>query len=339
MEYNIKDAFKELDILNEAEEFNLTRDWDVDKLHDILNGDIEDDILNVIDPGLADDQSTLVDGDCVVCCEVCNSNIFKHPEELVLDPETELYNIEEECPYCHQIGGFKKIGIFKACAEGECEEAPTSEDPTEEVKIEEKGAEDIKPLDESINENKAKETLTEAKFTKDSILAAARRILNKKQGSSLEESTDEDTHMSPADIAGLKKRAEANMDESLEEDDEKWCDRLDKMTNAKQITEAEAESAVIDEPSDEVDLDNPLEELHDESSLAYTYYNFIPEDLYNDVKSGVADISQISLEALNAILDRGDFTEDQKKYLLDMRQSAVNDKFDDFADNWEDRVK
>ena len=82
-----------------------------------------------------------------------------------------------------------------------------------------------------------------------------------------------------------------------------------------------------------------LDELQDESTLAYTYYNFIPEDLYNDVKSGVADISQISQSALDAILDKGDFTEDQKKYLLDERSSTINDKFNDFGDNWEDRVK
>lgn len=356
MEYNIKDAFKELEILNEAEEFNLTSDWDVDKLHDILTGDIEDDIADIVDPGLAEDQPTLVDGDAIIRCEVCGSNLFKHPEDLILDPGTELYNIEEECAYCHQTGGFKKIGIFRAC-EGPmgCETEREEEDSAIE-----------KPLTES----KA-QTITEAKWTRDSIIAAANRILNKHPVESLEEDS-EDSHMSPADIKGIREREASKLTEGfkytkddiiaaakrlvakksgLEEDVDDspvWKDRLDKLTDKKAITEAEEpeeEELATEEPVEapgetpvEND-DNDLDELHDESTLAYTYYNFIPEDLYNDVKSGVADISQISTKALNAILDKGDFTEDQKKYLLDARGSSIDDKFDDFGDNWEDRVK
>ena len=351
MEYNIKDAFKELEILNEAEEFNLTSDWDVDKLHDILTCDIEDDIADIIDPGLAEDQPALVDGDVIVRCEVCGSNLFKHPEDLILDPETELYNVEEECAYCHQVGGFKKVGIFKACEDlGECE-AEISEDP---------------PLEEAAG----KQPITEAKWTKDSILAAARRLLDKQPLESLEED-NADSHMSPADIKGVREREAsrlnedvkytkddiisaakriANKTDDLEEDVEDsplWKDRLDKLTDKKAITEADEVDETelsVEEPAGEVEeahVENnvDLDELQDESTLAYTYYNFIPEDLYNDVKSGVADISQISQSALDAILDKGDFTEDQKKYLLDERSSTINDKFNDFGDNWEDRVK
>lgn len=356
MEYNIKDAFRELDILNEAEEFNLTREWDVDKLHDILTRDIEDDIIDVVDPGLAEDQPTLVDGDCVMQCTVCGTNQFKHPEDLVLDEESELYNIEEECIYCHQLGGFKKIGIFKACDGVECpevgEEAAALQEPTEEPPV--------------IEENH-KEPLKESRFTKAQLENALKNYWSKKISgtSDIKEATDEDNnYMSPADIRGMRQRElqEEGLNEAritkdqliagarrllgkqvenlneADEEEERWCDRLDKMTKSKAITEAEDDDSLEETPVDEERAieDTDLDELHDESKLAYTYYNFIPEDLYNDVKSGIADISQISEDALNAILDKGDFTEDQIKYLKSEREALIDNKFIDFAKNLKD---
>lgn len=98
----------------------------------------------------------------------------------------------------------------------------------------------------------------------------------------------------------------------------------------------------MDTPSPEIDSDevddspteaNDLDELHDESTLAYTYYNFIPEDLYSDVKSGAVDLSQISGEALEAIIEKGDFTDEQADYLMQTHETAVTNKFDDFASN------
>lgn len=125
--------------------------------------------MDVIDPGLADEQPTLTDGDFVVRCEVCGSNIFKHPEELVFDEDVQLYNTDEECIYCHQEGGFKKIGIFKACEN--CDDLSSTE-PAEDMP---EDSIDPEAEDDTVEES-VKSHLTEAKWTRDQILAGAKRL-------------------------------------------------------------------------------------------------------------------------------------------------------------------
>lgn len=282
MEYSIKDAFKELNILNEAEEFNLTRDWDVDKLHDIISGDVSDEFVDVIDPSMNAGKSELRDGDCIVQCTVCGTNQFKHPEDLVYDEDSELYNVEEECVYCHQVGGFKKIGLFKACTDVECtsdNDALTEVDEVDADSVDEctdTTTSCTTPLDESTNFNMSADEF--------------KRVVARKFGVESE-----------------------SLNESSE--DELFGDHLDKLMKKESV-----EESVEDEEKES-------------SEVASSYEKFIPDDLYNDVKSGVTDISLISRSELDDILAKGDFTDDQKKFLRTKHLESTQHKLNSFIDD------
>lgn len=285
MEYSIKDAFKELNILNEAEEFNLTKEWDVDKLHNIISGDVSDEFVDVIDPSMSSGDSELRDGDCIVQCTVCGTNQFKHPEDLIYDDESELYNVEEECVYCHQVSGFKKIGLFKACddikcttdSSNLCETDKTSEPISDITPVVTSSAEQTTaPLDESATFN----------MSADEFKKAVARKFNVE-------------------------------DEPLNEssEDELLGDHLDKLMKKESIEES------------------AKDEEQESSDVASSYEKFIPDDLYNDVKSGITDISLINRDELDDILAKGDFTDAQKEFLRTKHLESTQHKLNSFVDD------
>ena len=154
----LTEAFQAMSSLDE-ELFNLN---DKDQI-DELNAFVEDDLKNVdsevfvIDTE-ANNEDELKDsyiGNVIVQCEVCKSLIYKNPEELEIDEEQELANVEESCPFCNSIGGYKVIGKVAPFEEAK-QAADQLEDEVvdgEEVAEEEKAAEeDIKDdLNEAVS--------------------------------------------------------------------------------------------------------------------------------------------------------------------------------------------
>ena len=109
----ISEAFKALDALNESEDtFNVDEEG-IQDIKAFLDDDSEDDTVTVFDDE-ADTEEDLDDsyvGKVIIDCCVCHSLIYKAPEEVVIDEETDLANIDEECPYCHSTGdGYKVVG-------------------------------------------------------------------------------------------------------------------------------------------------------------------------------------------------------------------------------------
>lgn len=109
----IGEAFKALEALNESEDtFNVDEEG-IEEIKGFLNDDEEDDTVTVFDDE-ADDEEELDDsyvGKVIIDCCVCHSLIYKAPEEVIIDEETDLANVDEECPYCHSTGdGYKVVG-------------------------------------------------------------------------------------------------------------------------------------------------------------------------------------------------------------------------------------
>ncbi|MGM9544321.1 MAG: hypothetical protein ACI3T9_04995 [Romboutsia timonensis] len=121
--YNISDAFKELDLLNE--DIFKADDAGIDKLKSFMDGDQEIDSITVIDPE-AESVEDLKDsyiGKIILNCEVCQSKFYKDKEDIVIDEETQLVNVGEECPYCTSMDGFEIVGqVAEYCPDCDDEE-------------------------------------------------------------------------------------------------------------------------------------------------------------------------------------------------------------------------
>lgn len=147
----LTEAFKELKLLDEGRTFNFDEDGAA-KMANFLEDDVLDDYETIIDPEATTEeelQPTYV-GNVILGCETCHSMIYKAPEDVVVDEETQLANVGELCPYCFTTDGFKLVGKV----------APFEEVTVEtdaDVKVEVDGAE--------VDSTEDSEELTEAKIT------------------------------------------------------------------------------------------------------------------------------------------------------------------------------
>ena len=148
--YNISNAFKELDLL--TEDTFKADDAGIDKLRDFMDGDQVDEIT-IIDPEAEtfDDVKESYIGKIILNCGVCQSKFYKDKEDIVIDEETQLANVGEECPYCTSADGFEIVGQVAEycpdCAEGE------HDDHTDDDEDDDDASEDQLDLDESVSNN------------------------------------------------------------------------------------------------------------------------------------------------------------------------------------------
>lgn len=146
--YNISNAFKELDLL--TEDTFKADDTGIDKLRDFMDGDQVDEIT-IIDPEAEtfDDVKESYIGKVILNCGVCQSKFYKDKEDIVIDEETQLVNVGEECPYCTSADGFEIVGQVAEycpdCAEGDCDEhaGDDVDDMDAEVKVDVSEEEDL----------------------------------------------------------------------------------------------------------------------------------------------------------------------------------------------------
>lgn len=173
--YNISNAFKELDLLTE-DTFKVN-DAGIDKLRDFMDGDQVDEIT-IIDPEAEtfDDVKESYIGKIILNCGVCQSKFYKDKEDIVIDEETQLANVGEECPYCTSADGFEIVGqVAEYCPD--CDEDEDYDDASE----------DQLDLHESWADNKEMLTLLGAMTADDSnlnrYLDRAFKVAKKYEGS------------------------------------------------------------------------------------------------------------------------------------------------------------
>jgi len=146
----LQEAFKALDLLTE-ENFNLNTLTGLDDLQDFMDHEeVEDNsTINIIDTE-ATTEDELKDsyiGNVILDCCVCHSKLYKDPLEVVIDPETEYVNVDDECPYCFSTNGFLVVGQVAPynaeTKEQEIEVEDEKEDTEAEVEVE---------IEEALNE-------------------------------------------------------------------------------------------------------------------------------------------------------------------------------------------
>jgi hypothetical protein len=70
----------------------------------------------------------------VICeCDKCGALVIKDEADIVVDEETDLVNVEDECQFCEEAKGFKIVGVVVPYeAATDAIEEPVEEEPVEE---------------------------------------------------------------------------------------------------------------------------------------------------------------------------------------------------------------
>ena len=142
--YNISNAFKELDLL--TEDTFKADDSGIDKLRSFMDGDQDIDEITIIDPEAEtfEDVKESYIGKVILNCNVCQSKFYKDKEDIVIDEETQLANVGEECPYCTSADGFEIVGqVAEYCPDCHEDEDHDDMEDEEEVKVEVEEEEDL----------------------------------------------------------------------------------------------------------------------------------------------------------------------------------------------------
>lgn len=135
--------------LNENDIIDLNDKEDVKKAKEILSDNKDENSAEQIidaDAETIDKLKSEYVGNAVLICTRCKKPRFLEPEKLVKDEETELYNIEDECPNCHSSEGYDLGGqISKMSDEAEVK-------VTDEVKTEVEDNKDDSTIAKEISE-------------------------------------------------------------------------------------------------------------------------------------------------------------------------------------------
>ena len=136
MEFYLKEAFQSLKLLED--DFNLTADQGViDELQSFVADDIEapteEEIIDVEADEVEDLQDNYI-GKVILECDSCHTRIYKDIADVIIDEDSGLANIDEECPVCSNAFGWNVIGKIEKFDADAFEEEPKDE---EEVEVEE----------------------------------------------------------------------------------------------------------------------------------------------------------------------------------------------------------
>ena len=284
MEKYLQEAFKAFDELNE-DVFDISINDGLEKAKEFEDEPVWDDRENqiIIDP-LAETEEELEKdyiGKAILQCEICQSMIYKNPDEVVIDEETGLANIDEACPFCQSEDGFKVIGEIKEfCDDEECEEKHEDEEAEESEEEIEEPVEDEEELDESIKTRKkvrikedCEEELDEAKRPlKRSGLSNSEKI--KRTLAKISESTERDKIDADADDKKeIAKKKFAKAEDDADSDRDYKLKRKGLKESNMSLTPSVGKLAKF--------LEDSVKELENGSQSTYFYY--LQDDLYSVV--------------------------------------------------------
>ena len=158
MEFYLKEAFQSLKLLED--DFNLTADQGViDELQSFVADDIEapaeEEIIDVEADEVEDLQDNYI-GKVILECDSCHTRIYKDIADVIIDEDSGLANVDEECPVCGNAFGWNVLGKIEKFNPDEFEE--------EEHEDEEEPDEDADEAEETeeISDDEISEALREA---------------------------------------------------------------------------------------------------------------------------------------------------------------------------------
>lgn len=139
----LEEAFKKLSLLED--DFDISVDaGKVDELKSFIEDDVDDIPEEEIIDVHATNESELQDnyiGKVILECECCHSRIYKDEEEVIIDEDSGLANVDEQCPVCNNELGYTVIGKiepFNKDREIEADEVEEVEElPEDDIEFEE----------------------------------------------------------------------------------------------------------------------------------------------------------------------------------------------------------
>ena len=185
-----KKSSKEVNTIEESKKlteefFDANSEEDIIKAAEILDANRTEEPVEMIIDLEANSEEDIKDsyvGDVILKCNVCNTLIYKKPEEVIHDEENpELCNKDEECVHCNSKEGYEAVGQVAPIASEEPEEEVPVEENPEDRSNEENPEEESEDLDESLNEG----ILDLSRIVKDSYSTCLDILGNKGQPTAL----------------------------------------------------------------------------------------------------------------------------------------------------------
>lgn len=179
MEYGnyFKDAFQKLSLLEQ--DFDISVDaGKTDELATFIADDREAIPEEPVFDTAAEKEDELQDnyvGKVIIECECCHSKFYKEPEDVIIDSETQLANIEEECPFCNATMGYTVIGKIEPFDE----EEPTEDEV--EIEVDDEVVEPEEPAEEEVEEVPEEEVEDEEEVEESFNVGKFRKELNEKR--------------------------------------------------------------------------------------------------------------------------------------------------------------
>ena len=163
----LTEAFKQLKVLEE-EAFDINSIDGVEDAKDFVEEDDSEDIVDIIDV-YAEEEDELADsyvGKVILECNVCHSKIFEDADKVEIEGEDA--NLEEECPYCFSMDGYKVIGQVAPMGQVEEEIEVTEEEPVDDIESEvpEEEVTEDEIVEESFRRKRRGKKINESKRTR-----------------------------------------------------------------------------------------------------------------------------------------------------------------------------
>ena len=334
----LKNAFRMLDALNE-DIFDVS-DEGISQLADTLN--TEDNTVNIIDPE-AESEEDLQDSymDKVILeCEVCHSLIYKNKDEINIDDESQLANIDEECPYCFSTNGYKIVGQVAPFKEESDEEDIEVEVDGDKVEVDSEDNED-EDFEESLKEgfNDVQITTDDQHLTMTQDNETGKVTVETEPIQQEESFESEDMMIAPLNDED-EQEIEDNSDQLNNEEDEDSNDEIS-FDNSEEVEDTEAGSEneeSEDEESEEVDVADFEESLFNDLGQKYlteVYDNiesFNTSNVYQDNKNnkliieGVIKFNSGNSKKTSFIFEAKDIDKDRKVRFVGENQQITKGK-------------
>ena len=329
----LRNAFKMLDALNE-DVFDVS-DEGISQLADTLN--TEDNTVNIIDPE-AESEEELQDsymGKAILECEVCHSLIYKDKDEIKIDDESQLANIDEECPYCFSTNGYKIVGQVEPFEEESEKDDVDVEVDGEDVDIESEEEDDDEDDDEDEVNESLKEGFNDVQITTDD------QHLTMTQDSETGKVTVETEPVNQEESFEDEEMMVAPLNDEEEQEIEDNSDQLEAEESGEELEEVpedETSEEPEEEESEDVDISDFEESLFNDLGQKYlteVYDNiesFNTSNVYQDNKNnkliieGVIKFTSGNSKKTSFIFEAKDIDKDKKVRFVGENQQITKGK-------------
>ena len=330
----LRNAFKMLDALNE-DVFDVS-DEGISQLADTLN--TEDNTVNIIDPE-AESEEDIQDsymGKAILECEVCHSLIYKDKDEIKIDDESQLANIDEECPYCFSTNGYKIVGQVEPFEEESEKDDVDVEVDGEDVDIESEEEDDDEDDDEDEVNESLKEGFNDVQITTDD------QHLTMTQDNETGKVTVETEPIQQEESFESEDMMIAPLNDEEEQEIEDSSDQLEAEEEGEEESEEVPEDETSEEPeeeeSEDVDISDFEESLFNDLGQKYlteVYDNiesFNTSNVYQDNKNnkliieGVIKFTSGNSKKTSFIFEAKDIDKDKKVRFVGENQQITKGK-------------